>query len=189
MREGSGRYPAANPTCCIASLRRAGSRWPRSSTVPAVGRDHAEQHQQGRGLAGAVRPEQRDPLPGRDGEVDPGDGLSPPERLHQPLRSDDELHEGAVSPVRGAGPRCLSNVRRPGSRRRLSRCKVAETGFPGLQPHRLDPSFGGAWSGRLELARSLWGQAFATPSCQVVWGGSFQRHLSRGPQLLRVPRR
>ena len=48
--------------------------------------------------------------PGATCEVDPGDGLSPPERLLQPQRSDDELHEGEVSPVQGAARVRLSNV-------------------------------------------------------------------------------
>ena len=78
--------------------------------APPVGGDDAEQHQQRGGLAGSVGAEKRDPLPGRDCEVDPGDGLSPPERLLQPQRSDDELHEGEVSPVQGSARVCLSNV-------------------------------------------------------------------------------
>ena len=46
-----------------------------------VGADHAHEHQQGRRLARAVRAEQGDPVAGRDLEVDPGDGLGPPERF------------------------------------------------------------------------------------------------------------
>ncbi len=64
-----------------------------------VGADHPDEHQKGRRLARAVRAEQSDPVAGRDFEVDPGDGLGPPERLRQPMRSDDQPHEGAVSRI------------------------------------------------------------------------------------------
>jgi hypothetical protein len=48
-----------------------------------VGGHHAEQHQQGGGLAGAVGAEERDALAGRDREVEAVDGADPLVLLHQ----------------------------------------------------------------------------------------------------------
>ena len=57
-----------------------------------VGDDRAEQHQQRRGLARAVRPEERDAFAGVDDDVDAVDGLDVFELLAQAARFEDCPH-------------------------------------------------------------------------------------------------
>ncbi len=54
--------------------------------------DHPEAHQQGGGLTGAVRAEQRDALAFLDGEVDVVDGPAAAVLLHQPPGLENMAH-------------------------------------------------------------------------------------------------
>src|SRR4029450_12324450 len=69
----------------------------------AVRLDHAQAHQQGGGLAGAVGPEQGDPLAPAHGQVDAVDGPAAAVRLLEAAGAEDVAH----------GSQCPSRPRRP----------------------------------------------------------------------------
>ena len=83
MRSVSGRYPAAKPDTFggPAALVREVEAADRHGAL--VGRDDAEDHEQRRGLARAVRTEQRDALPRVHHEVDPVDRAVTAVVLHE----------------------------------------------------------------------------------------------------------
>ncbi len=83
------------------------------SIVPRVGRDGAEEHQQRRRLAGAVRPEEADALAGLDDEVDAVDGADRPEGLLQAARLEHRPH--GWSRLGGARPGGRLSFRQTGS--------------------------------------------------------------------------
>src|SRR5439155_9529928 len=62
-----------------------------------VGCDHAEQHHQRRGLARAVRSEQRDARAGLHLEVDAVDGEHAPVTLAQALGPQDDVHRDTLT--------------------------------------------------------------------------------------------
>ena len=88
-----------------------------------VGRDRAEQHEQRRRLARAVRPEERDAIAGPDGEVDPGDGDRVTESLDQAGRAQQLRHEQGI--LAGASP---SNPQVSQIGRRLLHCRRSAGG-------------------------------------------------------------
>ncbi len=57
----------------------------------SIGFDGTEQHQQGRGLAGTVRPDDPDPLAAADLEVQSVDRNGAVEALRQPVRAQDDV--------------------------------------------------------------------------------------------------
>ena len=72
--------------------------------------DGAEQHEQGGGLARPVRPEEPDPLPGRDGDADVVHGLNVAEALHEGAGIERGFHRGSVSPGRRPPCRGISGI-------------------------------------------------------------------------------
>ena len=60
----------ADPAADLRPRCRLPTRSPATSTLPVAGLEDAVEVQHQRGLAGPVRPEQRDPLAARDGQVD-----------------------------------------------------------------------------------------------------------------------
>ncbi len=84
------------------ALRDAGGRGCRSCR-PSGG-DHAEEHQQRRGLAGAVGAEEGDPLPGLHVEVDTIDGATDPELASPRSRRQDHPHRRERADSAAVGP-------------------------------------------------------------------------------------
>ena len=69
-----------------------------------VGEDGAQHHQQRRGLAGAVGPEEADPLARADDQIDPVDGADALEVLDELIGVQDRVHashSGRRGPANG----------------------------------------------------------------------------------------
>src|SRR5439155_18083626 len=72
----------------------AGQAEPGDLDPTRVRRDDAEEHEQGRGLTGAVGPEERDALTGADCQVDAVDGSDALVLLDEPASAQDVAVEG-----------------------------------------------------------------------------------------------
>ena len=113
-REIAGREPDVRGRLAALPIERV----PADRHRPGIGTDHTEHHQQRRGLARAVRSEERDALPRVDDEIDAVDRARPPVVLHQAACFQHHFrHAGTVASGRMSEPTILA-VDWSGARRR-----------------------------------------------------------------------